>query len=85
MERQLSRVRREDSGESFYAEIGSSPLKVGFPSFQIAVVADVVTPGAFDEAVKGIDIFVHTASPLFGSDTSVRSYPLPLFKDHSLP
>ena len=38
-----------------------------FPSFQsrlsFVVVPDIVAPGAFDEAVKGVDGVVHTASP----------------------
>jgi len=31
---------------------------------QIAIVPDIIAPGAFDDAVKGVDIFVHTASPI---------------------
>ncbi|KAJ7465138.1 hypothetical protein FB451DRAFT_1041929, partial [Mycena latifolia] len=31
--------------------------------YQYAVVPDIVTPGAFDEAVRGCDIVAHIASP----------------------
>jgi hypothetical protein len=32
--------------------------------FKYAVVEDMCTSGAFDEAVKGCDYIIHTASPL---------------------
>ena len=31
--------------------------------FQYAIVPDMVAPGSYDEAVKGCDYIVHTASP----------------------
>ncbi|KAF8999630.1 hypothetical protein BDQ17DRAFT_1308413 [Cyathus striatus] len=31
--------------------------------FELVVVEDITTPGAFDEAVKGVDFIEHTASP----------------------
>jgi nucleoside-diphosphate-sugar epimerase len=31
--------------------------------FQYAIVPDMVAPGSYDEAVKGCDYVVHTASP----------------------
>ncbi|KAI0320496.1 hypothetical protein OF83DRAFT_1027405, partial [Amylostereum chailletii] len=30
---------------------------------ELVEVADITAPGAFDEAVKGVDLVVHTASP----------------------
>lgn len=31
--------------------------------FELTVVPDITVPGAFDEAVKGVDAIEHTASP----------------------
>ncbi|KAF8999637.1 hypothetical protein BDQ17DRAFT_1360724 [Cyathus striatus] len=31
--------------------------------FELVIVEDITTPGAFDEAVKGVDFIEHTASP----------------------
>jgi len=31
--------------------------------FELVVVDDITKDGAFDEAIKGIDVIVHTASP----------------------
>jgi len=36
----------------------------------IVVVPDIGAPGAFVEAAKGVEIFIHTASPLPAKDTS---------------
>lgn len=33
------------------------------PSVELAIVKDVGAPGAFDEAIKGVDAVAHTASP----------------------
>jgi nucleoside-diphosphate-sugar epimerase len=38
---------------------------------QFVFVKDITRPGAFDEAVKGVDYFVHTASPLTRKATEV--------------
>ncbi|BGP03186.1 putative uncharacterized oxidoreductase [Rhodotorula toruloides] len=35
----------------------------GLDKFEFVIVEDVEAPGAFDEAVKGVDAVVHTASP----------------------
>jgi nucleoside-diphosphate-sugar epimerase len=32
--------------------------------FEFVIVKDITTPGAFDEAVKGVDGIIHTASPV---------------------
>jgi len=32
--------------------------------FQYVIVGDIAEPGAFDEAVKGVDAVIHTASPV---------------------
>ncbi|EED86030.1 predicted protein [Postia placenta Mad-698-R] len=32
--------------------------------FELAIVPDITSPGAFDEAVKGVDAIEHTASPV---------------------
>lgn len=39
------------------------------------IIEDIATPGAFDEAVKGVNGIIHTASPLskFGLDTDAKS------------
>jgi nucleoside-diphosphate-sugar epimerase len=35
------------------------------------IVEDITTPGAFDEAVKGVTGIMHSASPLSGNDPSI--------------
>ena len=35
--------------------------------FELVVVEDITKDGAFDEAVKGVDVIAHTASPFFNS------------------
>lgn len=32
--------------------------------FELAIVPDITAPGAYDEAVKGVDAIEHTASPV---------------------
>ncbi|PVF97744.1 NAD-binding protein [Serendipita vermifera] len=36
--------------------------------FEFVIVKDITTPGAFDEAVKGVDGIIHTASPVTDLD-----------------
>ncbi|KAJ7892779.1 D-lactaldehyde dehydrogenase [Mycena olivaceomarginata] len=52
-------VRSEDKGEHLlkaYAEYGSK--------LQLSIVQDMSIGGAFDEAVKGVEGIIHTASPV---------------------
>jgi len=39
---------------------------------EFVIVEDITTPGIFDEAVKGVDAVLHTASPLTGPDPLVE-------------
>ena len=38
--------------------------------FELVVVDDITKDGAFDEAVKGVDVIAHTASPFHYKATS---------------
>jgi nucleoside-diphosphate-sugar epimerase len=33
--------------------------------FELVIVEDITKDGAFDEAVKGVDVIAHTASPFY--------------------
>jgi nucleoside-diphosphate-sugar epimerase len=37
--------------------------------FELVVVEDITKGGAFDEAVKGVDVIAHTASPFHNNST----------------
>lgn len=53
-------VRTQAKGEALKAYL---PVELA-SRFEIAVVPDITAEGAFDEAVKDVDYFVHAASPL---------------------
>lgn len=53
-------VRSESKGTHLLS-LFKDEVKSG--RFELAVVPDITAPGAFDEAVKGIDAIEHTASP----------------------
>ncbi|PVF97743.1 NAD(P)-binding protein [Serendipita vermifera] len=40
-------------------------------NFEFVIVEDITTPGAFDEAVKGVEGILHLASPLSGPDPDI--------------
>ncbi|BGP57958.1 hypothetical protein JCM8202_002143 [Rhodotorula sphaerocarpa] len=50
-------VRSKEKGEYL------KQLFQGEGEFDYVIVEDVEAPGAFDEAIKGVDAFLHTASP----------------------
>jgi len=52
-------VRSTDKGEYLVKLLSS-------PNFTYVIVPDIEAPGAFDEAVKGVDAVEHTASPFHG-------------------
>jgi nucleoside-diphosphate-sugar epimerase len=57
-------VRRQEQADAWNERY---PGKV-----DIAVVPDMTVEGAYDEAVKGVEVFVHTASPfIFGEQLSL--------------
>ncbi|BGP43138.1 hypothetical protein JCM10449v2_007162 [Rhodotorula kratochvilovae] len=53
-------VRSTDKGEDLKRRLAKDGLDA---KFEYAIVEDVEQPNAFDEAVKGVDAVVHTASP----------------------
>ncbi|POY72851.1 hypothetical protein BMF94_4106 [Rhodotorula taiwanensis] len=52
-------VRSQDKGE-YLVDLFE---KYGRDKFEYVIVEDVEAPGAFDKAIKGVDAFLHTASP----------------------
>jgi nucleoside-diphosphate-sugar epimerase len=52
-------VRSESTGERVRQAHPNFPAE----QLEFAIVPDISTPGAFDEAVKGVDGVIHTASP----------------------
>ncbi|KAF5353764.1 hypothetical protein D9757_012943 [Collybiopsis confluens] len=57
----IGTVRSEDKGLKMKEILKSNGLGEGF---DFIVVSDIVKEGAFDEAVKGVDAVIHTASPV---------------------
>ncbi|GAA5856956.1 hypothetical protein JCM9279_005030 [Rhodotorula babjevae] len=53
-------VRSQDKGDYLRQLLAKDGLD---SKFEVAIVEDVEKPDAFDEAVKGVDAIVHTASP----------------------
>ncbi|TNY24036.1 hypothetical protein DMC30DRAFT_413521 [Rhodotorula diobovata] len=53
-------VRSKDKGDYLKQLLAKDGLD---SKFEVAIVEDVEKPNAFDEAVKGVDAVVHTASP----------------------
>lgn len=69
-------VRSEDKAE----QVRNSHRRYA-PFLSFAIVQDITTPGAFDEAVKGVDGVIHTASPFFLSvEDNVRDLLDPAIK-----
>ncbi|THH07730.1 hypothetical protein EW145_g3173, partial [Phellinidium pouzarii] len=54
-------VRSKSKGEHLL-KLFKNEVESG--KFELVVVSDITAPGAFDEAVKGVDAIEHTASPL---------------------
>ncbi|KIK51277.1 hypothetical protein GYMLUDRAFT_50648 [Collybiopsis luxurians FD-317 M1] len=57
-------VRSHDKGVRFKEILNGLGLGKGF---EFVVVPDIVKDGAFNEAVKGVDAIIHTASPVLFS------------------
>jgi len=57
------RVRGTVRSEKSAAQVKSTFAKYANSTLEFAIVPDITTPGAFDEAVKGVDGVIHTASP----------------------
>ncbi|KAF9519343.1 hypothetical protein BS47DRAFT_1312535 [Hydnum rufescens UP504] len=57
-------TRSQAKGELFKQKHPELADRVSF-----VIVDDITAPGAFDEAVKGVDYFIHSASPLTPEDT----------------
>lgn len=58
-------VRAAIRKESSIAELTAAPsIQPYLSALSFAVVPDITTPGAFDEAVKDVDYIIHLASPL---------------------
>jgi nucleoside-diphosphate-sugar epimerase len=56
--------------EAAYDRIRSlAPLQPYLSQIETIVVPDIVAPGAYDKAVKGVEHVIHVASPTFASDT----------------
>ncbi|GJN94209.1 hypothetical protein Rhopal_007283-T1 [Rhodotorula paludigena] len=53
-------VRSQDKADA-WAKKHANAFKDG--QLEWAIVKDIAAPGAFDEAIKGVDIVAHTASP----------------------
>jgi nucleoside-diphosphate-sugar epimerase len=70
-------IRRESSAQKVRESHSAYADRLSF-----AVVPDITTPGAFDEAVKDVDGVIHTASPfvLDESDDYERDLLLPAIK-----
>ena len=47
---------------------------------EFVIVPDLTVPGAYDEAVKGVDYAIHIASPLMGGHTTDEDYKEHLIK-----
>ncbi|KZV66778.1 D-lactaldehyde dehydrogenase [Peniophora sp. CONT] len=56
-------VRTQSKGEILRESLGELGNK-----FEYIIVGDVLKEGAFDDAVQGMDIIMHTLSPLFQSN-----------------
>ncbi|KAF8342995.1 D-lactaldehyde dehydrogenase [Cantharellus anzutake] len=68
-------VRSHDKGK-FLQE-----LYKGFgDKFTYAIIEDIAKNGAFDEAVKNVDVVVHTASPIHFSAKSPDEYNVPAIR-----
>ena len=52
---------RSESKTSYLREIFSDELSAG--KLELVIVPDITAPGAFDEAVQGVDAIEHIASP----------------------
>ena len=53
---------RAESGSSYLRNLLKNDVADG--KLEFVVVPDMVAPGAFDNAVKGVDAIIHTASPV---------------------
>ncbi|KIV85434.1 hypothetical protein PV11_01130 [Exophiala sideris] len=67
-------VRGTSRSESAHAHLVSGAFKSHADSYQHAIVPDITTPGAFDDAVKGVHGIIHTASPVDFNLTSVDAF-----------
>jgi len=65
-------VRSADKGKHLQEYFKSYGNK-----FEIAVVDDIAKKGAFDEAIKGVDAILHTASPFHGNSEDPDEYIIP--------
>jgi nucleoside-diphosphate-sugar epimerase len=59
----LGTVRSSSTAQHVLNTHASTTSLPGKGKLTLAIVPDITTPGAFDEAVKGVDGVIHTASP----------------------
>lgn len=52
---------RAESKTTYFRQLFKG--EVDQDKLEFAIVPDIITPGAFDEAVKGVDAIIHAASP----------------------
>ena len=61
-------VRAAVRNQAGFDKIASLPPVLKYKSqLSSVIVPDITTPGAYDEAVKGVKYIVHVASPLVGN------------------
>jgi nucleoside-diphosphate-sugar epimerase len=58
-------VRSDNTGRKVLSTHASTTSLPSSGKLTLSIVSDITIPGAFDEAVKGVDGVIHTASPFF--------------------
>lgn len=66
-------ARSQAKADSVRTAPSLSALKPSATQLMFVIVPDMVTPGAYNEAVQGVDFIIHAAAPLHVEEESVGS------------